>query len=84
MKIVLQARLNLPLMPLNKLIEEGHDIRMVLTQPDRPSGRGRKLKASAVKEVALKAGIPVETPLTFRRAKGGEENRCGLRQTARN
>lgn len=73
MKIVFAGTPEFAAYALNKLIEEGHDIRMVLTQPDRPSGRGRKLKASAVKEVALKAGIPVETPLTFRRAKGGEE-----------
>lgn len=73
MKIVFAGTPEFAAYALNKLIEEGHDIRMVLTQPDRPSGRGRKLKASAVKEVALKAGIPVETPLTFRRNKGGEE-----------
>ena len=73
MKIVFAGTPEFAAYALNKLIEEGHDIRLVLTQPDRPSGRGRKLKASPVKEVALQAGIPVETPLTFRRSKGGEE-----------
>ena len=57
MKIVFAGTPEFAAYALNKLIEEGHDIRMVLTLPDRPSGRGRKLKSlSAVKEVALKAG----------------------------
>jgi methionyl-tRNA formyltransferase len=37
------------------LIEAGHQVMLVLTQPDRPSGRGMKLKASPVKELALQA-----------------------------
>lgn len=35
---------------------------LVVSQPDRPSGRGMQLKASPVKEVALELGLPVETP----------------------
>lgn len=35
---------------------------LVVTQPDRPSGRGHKLKASPVKQAALELGLPVETP----------------------
>ena len=38
---------------LKALLAAGHEIVLVLTQPDRPSGRGMKLKASAVKELAL-------------------------------
>ncbi len=44
------------------LIESHHTVPLVLTQPDRPSGRGLKLNASAVKEAALKAGIRVLQP----------------------
>jgi methionyl-tRNA formyltransferase len=48
---------------LRALAEEGHDVVGVVTQPDRPAGRGRQLKASAVKQVALEdGGIPVLTP----------------------
>lgn len=50
---------------LEALIAAGHDICLVLTQPDRPSGRGMKLKPSAVKEVALRHGYPVLTPATL-------------------
>ena len=47
---------------LRALIAAGHDIPLVLTQPDRPAGRGMKLKASPVKEVALAHGLPVAQP----------------------
>ena len=44
----------------------GHDIALVLTQPDRPAGRGMKLQASAVKEWALAHGVPVQQPRSLR------------------
>ena len=44
---------------LAALIRSSHDIAMVLTQPDRPAGRGMLLKPSAVKSVALQHGLPV-------------------------
>lgn len=44
----------------------GHDISLVLTQPDRPSGRGLKLTPSAVKQAALAAGVPVAQPRSLR------------------
>ncbi len=53
---------------LAALIEAGHKIVLVLTQPDRPSGRGMKLKASPVKELALQHGIVVFQPETLKDA----------------
>ncbi len=47
---------------LNAVIASGHSIVGVWTQPDRPAGRGQKLTASAVKQRALEAGIPVNQP----------------------
>ncbi len=47
---------------LKALIAAGHEIPLVLTQPDRPAGRGMKLKASPVKDVALAHGLPVAQP----------------------
>jgi len=44
----------------------GHDIALVLTQPDRPAGRGMKLQASPVKQFALAHGIPVGQPHSLR------------------
>lgn len=51
---------------LDALIQAGHDIALVLTQPDRPSGRGLKLQASAVKQRALARGIALEQPRGLR------------------
>lgn len=47
---------------LRALDDEGHEIVAVVTQPDRPAGRGRQLRPSPVKEVAVSLGIPVLTP----------------------
>lgn len=51
---------------LKALIAAGHTIALVLTQPDRPSGRGMKLTPSPVKAVALQHGLPVYQPSTLR------------------
>lgn len=51
---------------LSALIAAGHDIPLVLTQPDRPAGRGMKLKASPVKEVALAHGLNVTQPASLK------------------
>jgi methionyl-tRNA formyltransferase len=51
---------------LARLMQSGHEVVMVLTQPDRPSGRGLKLKASPVKELALTQSIPVFQPENLR------------------
>ncbi len=47
---------------LRALLGEGHDVVGVVTQPDRPAGRGRRLRSSPVKELAMEEGIPVLTP----------------------
>ena len=51
---------------LKQVIADGFDVVGVYTQPDRPKGRGMKLVASPVKEVALANGIPVFQPENFR------------------
>ncbi|MGB6154714.1 MAG: methionyl-tRNA formyltransferase [Castellaniella sp.] len=48
------------------IIQAGHSVVGVLTQPDRPSGRGMKLQASPVKLAAQEAGIPVLQPRSLR------------------
>ena len=47
---------------LAALIDSEHQLIGVYTQPDRPAGRGRKLQASPVKQLALQAGLPVLQP----------------------
>lgn len=51
---------------LQALIGSGHRVRAVYTQPDRPAGRGRKLTASPIKELAVAADIPVYQPENFK------------------
>ncbi len=50
---------------LQALLHSSHSVKAVYTQPDRPAGRGRKLTASPVKELAVKHGIPVYQPLSL-------------------
>lgn len=47
---------------LKALVEAGHDVRAVYTQPDRPAGRGRHIGESAVKQAARELGLPVYQP----------------------
>lgn len=47
---------------LRALVAGGHDVRLVLTQPDRPKGRGLQLVKSPVKEAALALGLPLFQP----------------------
>lgn len=53
---------------LRALLESGVVPQLVLTQPDRPAGRGRKLAASPVKKFALEHGLPVWQPASLRDA----------------
>lgn len=58
---------------LQALLSAGHEVIAVYTQPDRPAGRGRKVKFGAVKELALKHAIPVFQPLTLKDAAAQQE-----------
>ena len=51
---------------LEAIVAAGFHVSLVLTQPDRPSGRGMKLTPSAVKQVALQHNIPVTQPISLR------------------
>ena len=61
---------------LNALAEAGHDIVLVLTQPDRPAGRGMKLTPSAVKQAAQARGLPVSQPLSLKTPEAQAELRA--------
>ncbi len=51
---------------LAAIVAAGHEVALVLTQPDRPAGRGMALQPSAVKKVALEHGIEIFQPLTLK------------------
>ena len=51
---------------LKRCVDDGHEVLGVWTQPDRPAGRGNRLKAPPVKEYALSAGLEVHQPSKIR------------------
>lgn len=53
-------------MALDALLAAGHEVVHVLTQPDRPAGRGLKLQASAVKQRAQARQLPISQPATLK------------------
>ena len=59
---------------LQALIDQGrHQLVAVYSQPDRPAGRGKKLKPSPVKQIALEQNIPVYQPLNFKAAEDQQQ-----------
>ena len=66
MRVVFMGTPDIAATCLKKILADGFEVVGVYTQPDRPKGRGMKMVASPVKEVALTANIPVFQPETFR------------------
>jgi methionyl-tRNA formyltransferase len=68
MRLIFAGTPDFAAVALRALIDAGHDIALVLTQPDRPAGRGMKLKPSPVKQVAEAAGLAVAQPENLKSA----------------
>lgn len=66
MKIIFAGTPEFAAVALKALHDAGHEIVLVLTQPDRPAGRGMQLHASPVKQFALDHQIPVAQPVSLR------------------
>ena len=66
MKIIFAGTPEFAAVALKALHDAGFEIPLVLTQPDRPAGRGMQLQASPVKQFALAHGIPVAQPVSLR------------------
>lgn len=66
MKIVFMGTPDFAKKSLEKIYDVGHEIQLVITNPDKPKGRGMKLFPSPVKEFALEKGIKVEQPIKIR------------------
>ena len=76
MRVVFMGTPDIVATCLKKILADGFDVVGVYTQPDRPKGRGMKLVASPVKEVAVAAGIPVFQPENFREEETVEQLRA--------
>jgi methionyl-tRNA formyltransferase len=66
MKIVFAGTPEFSIPALRVLLDGSHAVAAVYTQPDRPAGRGRKMCASPVKQLAAQNGLPVLQPLTLK------------------
>lgn len=69
MRIIFMGTPKLSAVIMRALIDAGHEVALAVTQPDRPGGRGMKLKPSPVKECAAAHGIPVFQPERIRDPK---------------
>ena len=70
LRIVFAGTPQFALPALRALLGSRHRVVGVLTQPDRPAGRGRELRASPVKLLALEAGLPLAQPATLKSPEG--------------
>jgi methionyl-tRNA formyltransferase len=66
MKLVFMGTPEFAVPSLRALVEAGHEVTAVFTQPDKPKNRGMKLQPTPVKEYALTENIPVYQPKTLR------------------
>jgi methionyl-tRNA formyltransferase len=62
MKLVFCGTPQFAVPSMERLVAAGHDVQLVVTQPDRPQGRGMELTAPPVKQTALRLGLPVTQP----------------------
>ena len=69
MKLIYAGTPEFAAVALEAILAAGHEVVLVLTQPDRPAGRGMALQASPVKQLALRHGIEVFQPPTLRDAE---------------
>lgn len=82
MKIVFMGTPVFSLACLEALIEAGHEVKAVFTQPDKPKNRGKQIMMTPVKECALKHDIAVYQPLSLRKGEDAETSMAALREIA--
>lgn len=73
MRIIFMGTPEFAVQVLEAVIKEGHEVAGVYTQPDKPSGRGKSVKHTPVKELALQYNIPVFQPERVREPEVAEE-----------
>jgi methionyl-tRNA formyltransferase len=79
MRLVFAGTPEFAAVALRSLHEAGFEIALVLTQPDRPAGRGMQLHASSVKQYAVAHGMPVLQPLSLRMASPDQQRAAEAR-----
>lgn len=69
MKIIFMGTPDFSVGTLEALVEAGHEVCLVVTQPDKPKGRGKEMQYTPVKEAAIKHGIEVYQPRKIRESE---------------
>jgi methionyl-tRNA formyltransferase len=72
MRIVFMGTPESAVPSLRRLIDDGHEIVAVWTQPDKPAGRGKKLQESPVKQFALEHGLTIHQPQKIKNEEAKE------------
>lgn len=75
MKIVFMGTPDFAVGALDTIVEAGHQVTAVVTQPDKPKGRGKEMQMTPVKRCALSHGIPVFQPVKIKEAEAVERLR---------
>src|SRR5215469_10235300 len=78
MKLVFCGTPQFAVPSLEKLAAAGFDLRLVITQPDRPQGRGLALAASPVKQAAQKLNLPVIQPDKIKKNEELQQQLAGI------
>lgn len=76
MKVVFMGTPDFAVSALQAIIAAGHEVAAVVTQPDKPKGRGKEVQMTPVKQCALAHGIPVFQPVRVREADAVETLRA--------
>ena len=66
MKVIFMGTPDFAVNTLEKIIEAGHEVMLVVTQPDKPKGRGNTMQFPPVKECAVSHGLEVFQPVKIR------------------
>jgi methionyl-tRNA formyltransferase len=82
MKIIFMGTPRFAVPALEALLSSGHEIPLVFTQPDKPRGRGQKVRFSPVKEFSRAHGIRVHQPLSLRKGDDAAESLALIREAA--
>ncbi|HEV8588509.1 MAG TPA: methionyl-tRNA formyltransferase, partial [Pyrinomonadaceae bacterium] len=72
MRIIFMGTPESAVASLRRLVDDGHEIVAVWTQPDKPAGRGNKLHQSPIKEFALQRNLAIQQPAKIRTAEANE------------
>lgn len=75
MKVIFMGTPDFAVGALAAIYEAGHEITLVVTQPDKPKGRGKAVQYTPVKQFALERGLPVFQPLKIKAPEAVEELR---------